>query len=364
MGLKMIEFTRSFAQSKDVLAVISVRDNAEPFDPDGRFYRYDHNDPTPQNWTYDDFHFHIQSVSVFLSEEHPTPEGYFIFLSSEGDVYHTYWKRNFQEKIAGAGSWSDDVKGYGRLSKINEIDGHLYACGDGGQIYVRGKGGNWDLLTNAVLYDPEFHSKLMEHAPDFDDPSYLDWMIAAANDPKDRNIIFFDIKGISENALYLSGVVGPGSKPVLCFWDGSTLHELKVNLPEAALTGIYIENPDSVWVCGREGVLLHGSYARGFTPVTLPIQLNLFHMITPYRGKLVMPASVRPGGLYEYDPKTGAFGKFDPPLPRLRSRDDPESIDGGPFFAQAVGDVLWVVGSKDIFRFDGREWDRIEHPDV
>jgi hypothetical protein len=221
------------------------------------------------------------------------------------------------------------------------------------------------MLTDQLLFDPQAEElRRPEKEPKFLSPEWQEWVTNSALDPASRDIIFFDVNGTSENAVYLCGVVGPGSKPVLCFWDGSTLHELKVHLTEAALTGIYIENPDSVWVCGREGVLLHGSYARGFAPVSLNTQLNLFHMITPYRGKLVMPASVRPGGLYEYDPKTGAFGKFDPPLPRLRSRDDPESIDGGPFFAQAVGDVLWVVASKDIFRFDGTEWERIEHPDL
>ncbi len=359
-----IVFTRACARSEQTLAVIAVRENGEPFAPDGRFYRYDRSDTPPKNWTYSDFSIDTQSVTIFHNAQHPTPDGYFVFLSSEGNVYHAYWKENFEEKIRGAGSWSDDAKGYGRLSKISEIEGRLYACGDGGQIYVRGDEGTWKTLTDSVLYDPEFHRKLMDKAPDFDDPNYLDWMVAAANNPEDRSLILFDVKGLSAKAIYLCGVVGPRTKPVLCFWDGSKLHELDVHPPEAALTGIYVENSGSVWICGREGLLLHGSYDRGFAPVNLPPQLNLFHMITPCRDKLVMPASVRPGGLYEYDPKTGAFGKFDPPLPRLRSSDDPESIDGGPFFAQAIGNVLWVVASKDIFRFDGEQWERIEHPDL
>lgn len=34
------------------------------------------------------------------------------------------------------------------------------------------------------------------------------------------------------------------------------------------------------------------------------------------------------------------------------------------FYAGAVRDVLWVVGQQDIFRLDGNEWERIEHPDL
>lgn len=134
-----------------------------------------------------------------------------------------------------------------------------------------------------------------------------------------------------------------------------SLHEQKVYLEETALTGILMADEDSVWVCGREGVLLHGSFARGFTPVILRKQLNLFHMITPYRGKFVVPSSVRPGGLFEVDPGSSELRRFSPALPTLRG----DSI----FYAKSVSDVLWVVGQKDIFRFDGNGWERIEHPD-
>ena len=360
-----IDFTRAYARSGKTLAVVATRDNAEPFDPDGRFYRYDRDDLPPQDWTYSDFGFHIQSMTVYHSAEHPTPDGYFVLLSSEGDVYHTYWKENFQEKIQGAGSWSADSRGYGRLTRIREIGQHLYACGEGGQIYVRKGNNDWRLLTDKLLLNPNAQEEAKpEKEPEFLSPEWQEWVTRSALNPASRDILFFDINGLSEEAIYLCGEEGPGTKPVLCFWDGHELHELKIPIPVAALTGIYIENPDSVWICGREGVLIHGSHTRGFSPVALRQQHNLFHMITPYREKLVMAASVRPGGLYEYDPKTGTFGRFDPPLPRLSNRDDNESIDNGPFFAQAIENVLWVVTSKDVFRFDGAAWERIEHPDL
>ncbi|MCJ8510671.1 hypothetical protein MUU53_22770 [Rhizobium lemnae] len=184
-----LELTRACARSGVTLAMVAVRDTAEAFDPDGRFYRYDSIDPPPQNWTYSDFQFHIQSMTVFQNDDHPTPEGYFVLMSSEGDVYHTYWQENFREKIEGAGSWSADAKGYGRLTKIRQIGAHIYACGEGGQIYVRKGNNDWILLTDSVLYDPKFHRELMESVPDFDDPGYLDWMVAAASNNKDRDVL-------------------------------------------------------------------------------------------------------------------------------------------------------------------------------
>ena len=149
-----IELTRACARSDLTLALVAVRDTAEAFDPDGRFYRYDRDDPPPQNWTYADFQFHIQSLTDFRSDEHPTPDGYLVLMCSEGDVYHTYWKENLREKIRGAGSWSDDAKGYGRLTKIKQIGSHLHACGEGGQIYVRNGVGSWEMLTDELLFDP------------------------------------------------------------------------------------------------------------------------------------------------------------------------------------------------------------------
>ncbi|MDQ7774933.1 MAG: hypothetical protein Q4615_02980 [Paracoccus aminovorans] len=85
----------------------------------------------------------------------------------------------------------------------------------------------------------------------------------AALNPASRNIVFRDIAGLSEDAIYICGEVGPGTKPVLRYWDGETLEELKVPVEEAALTGIFIESPDSVWICGREGMLLHGRGVSG-----------------------------------------------------------------------------------------------------
>ena len=156
-----IELTRACALSDLTLALVAVRDTAEAFDPDGRFYRYDRDDTPPQNWTYADFQFHIQSMTVFHSDEHPTPDGYFVLMSSEGDVYHTYWQENFQEKIKGAGSWSDDARGYGRLTKIKQIGSRLYACGEGGQVYVRQSRDNWKMLADILILAPtrrEMHS--------------------------------------------------------------------------------------------------------------------------------------------------------------------------------------------------------------
>ncbi len=363
----MIIFTRARAASENVLCVIATRDTAEAYQADARAYQYRHAaDLLPgEHWYYEDFRLSVQDVGYFTDPAEPPTDPYFVLLSAEGDVYHFSDAGRYQERIEGAGTAAPDSKSHGKTLNIGQIGGRLYASGGGGQIYVRAGRNDWRLLTDALLFDMDAYLEAGDEGPDFDDPDYVQWTLDFVSSAVARNVSFYGHEGLAEDAIYLCGTVGPGTKPVLAYWDGTTLEELPVPLSEAALTGIHIEHEDSVWVCGREGVLLHGSRARGFNPVPGDRRLNLFHHITSYRGRLVMPASVRPGGLWQQDPKTGAFGHFEPRLPPLtKPPADRGEPHGGPFFAQAIGDVLWVVAPRDIFRFDGTAWERIEHPDV
>jgi hypothetical protein len=353
--------SRARAASENVISIVTVVENSEIYQANARAYQYRYQVGPGEDWRYEAFSLSVQDVAYYRDRD--SAQSYFTLLSAEGDVYHFASPERFQERIVGAGTTADDSKFYGKLLKISQIGERLYACGAGGQIYARHGRDDWKLLTDRVLYDRVANeNNLANEEPEAMTPAWFEWVQKRALNPVARQVVLYDIKGLSEDAIYLCGT--ERTKPILCFWDGSELHEINVPLAEAALTGIYIENAESVWVCGREGVILHGSRNRGFAPVNADTRLNLFHSITPYRGKLVLPASVRPGGLYELDPSSGEFRRFQPPLPRLSSRNDPESIDDGPFFAQSVGDVLWVVASKDIFRFDGQAWERIKHPDI
>lgn len=361
----MIRFTRAHACSKDSLSVSAIRNDAEPFQPDGRFFRYDELYPVDERWSYEDFRFHIQSITIFDNPDiHDTelPDGYYVLMSSEGHVHHAYWQGSFKEVIDGAGAHSDHSNHVGRLTKIAQIGMRLYACGEGGQVYVRSGRAQWNSLTKEVLLDRAMNEAREDEGPQFPEPGWAEWIAQNAQNPPSRNYQFNGLSGLSENAIYLCGE--EGVRPALFHWDGAMLEKLTVPLAEAALTGLHIESPQSVWVCGREGVILHGSREQGFAPVDLPTRNNLFHGITSYQGKLVLPASVRPGGLYQLDPRTRAFGRFDPPLPPLTPSPDPQDPKTGPFFAQGVDNVLWVVASRDIYRFDGTRWERIEHPDM
>ncbi|MBB3953043.1 hypothetical protein [Aureimonas jatrophae] len=349
----MIEFTRACARSSTVLCVTAVPEGAEAFSPETRIFRYEHDGAPGERWYFDDLDFDVADMALFQNPDVDPVADYPIYLSSEGEVYHAWWKGNFRETIRGAGVSRDDARGYGRLLRLRQVGSRLYACGDGGQIYVREGRDAWRLLTDSILFDPDAHQRLSVQAPPTDDPAFLTWLDDfEANAP--RSILLNGLGGVSEDAIYFIGE--DGTKPALFVWDGSVLHQLETNVAEGALTDIYVADADNVWICGREGLLLHGSWARGFYPVGAPTRLNLFHTLTPLDGKLVLASSVRPGGLYEVNARTSDFGRFKPALPRLRG--------AFIFFAGTVGDVMWVVGHKDIFRFSGNEWERIEHPDL
>lgn len=339
-----LEFTRACALSEFCFVASSVKTTSDFYEPESTLWRYERAGEQT-TWVKRHITAHVERIVATKDAKDCA------VLSAEGEIFFDAFGDTSHERIMGGGTCIDGAKGYGRMLALAQSGTDFYASGNSGQIYFKHEIGQWQLLTDQLLYNPEAESRINETAPLTTDPEFLNWLMTSMS-KRPRNIAFHDVCALRSDAVYLCGV--DATKPILCFWDGSNLRELKVHLDKAALTGIHIENEDSVWVCGREGVLLHGSYARGFTQVNIRKQLNLFHRITPYRCKLVLPSSVRPGGLFELDPATSDLRRFTPALPKLRG----DYI----FYAEAANDVLWVVGQKDIFRFDGSEWERIEHP--
>lgn len=345
INVERIELTRACVLSGNSIVVSSVKSNADVYEPKSVVWRYSEAGGAAR-WEAREMDLHVEKI---IPSNKPDD---CIVLSAEGEVVVDVFTGATAERIVGAGTWIDGSKGYGRLLSIAWVDETLFASGNGGQIYVRGDK-DWRLLTDTILFDPEAHARISRTAPPTTDPGFLQWLMDSRSQ-RPRNISLHDVAGQNKNSVYACGV--DGTKPVLFFWDGTALHELKVHLEETALTGIYIENEDSVWICGREGVLLHGSNARGFTPVSLRSQLNLFHMVRPYRGNLVLPSSVRPGGLFEIDKASSDLRRFTPRMPELHG----DYI----FHSEASNDALWVVCQKDIFRFDGNAWERKQKPDL
>ena len=112
-----------------------------------------------------------------------------------------------------------------------------------------------------------------------------------------------------------------------------------------------METPERVWVCGRHGTLLSGNRREGFHPVAGVSQVASFSRMAMFGGHLYLGAYANPRGLFVYD---------DGRMKRVRSGLKPDIEDVN--MIEAVDDVLWVMGAKDLLRFDGDNWERIAFP--
>lgn len=236
--LDQVELTRACALSEHALVLASVKTTADHYESASVVWRYDASSGVPR--------WEAKQVECDVAQLIPSDrQADCVLLSSEGVVIVDVFGAQTQERLIGAGTWIDGAKGYGRMLSLAKIGEALHACGNGGQIYVRQPSGQWSLLTEAVLFDAEADARLNRKAPLTTDPDFLQWLMDSRTQ-RPRNLSLHAIAGQREDAVYVCGVAG--TTPVLCFWDGQTLHELDLPLEAAALTGIHIEHADSVWV--------------------------------------------------------------------------------------------------------------------
>ncbi|MDR1848842.1 MAG: hypothetical protein LBQ75_02265 [Zoogloeaceae bacterium] len=162
-----------------------------------------------------------------------------------------------------------------------------------------------------------------------------------------------DINGPHESAIYLAGSISTtGLPPFLAFWNGKVWR--KIEVPEVAgyFTRIFAESESRIWLCGDNGTLLLGNVDDGFKSLSTVEDNQLFTSITMFNGMVYLGSNLGP---FVYDPNQPDDGirplktTLNPPL------EDVHSVD-------AKDGILWMIGSKDLARFDGTDWQRIEIP--
>jgi hypothetical protein len=327
-----LTFTRAKAIHAEFLCVAAIPDNFEILQPFTRLCRYAPFTPGPAKWFYDDLDFAVTSITRMEFDGRTN----FGVLSAEGDTLLLRPPPFVREKIPGAGIHSQDSKLWGRMTHVRQIGGTLFACGDGGQIYRR---------TKATFGDERY-----EHM----DPTLLDdpdaRLEALLNNPHSEAAhmkSYFCINGPSEDDIYVCGTRG-----TLLHSRGGAFESLR-HITQAALINILVENEKIIWICGRDGTLLTGNARDGFRhAVASGSGSQLFSSMTMHDGKIYLASSANPRGLFVYQD-----GRFN----QVRSGLKPDIHD--VHTVDSVGGVLWVVGSKDILRFDGKTWERIDHVD-
>jgi hypothetical protein len=332
----MIEFTRGAAATRDLILVAAVLESSDVFEPDTRIFRYLHGEPP--DWSFDDLDFDVQSICLFT----PPDPGmrHFCALSSEGIVYHNAQPGPYREQISGAG-----VGVGGRLYTIAQIGVRLYAAGDNGQIYCRASDGIWSLLTGIAMRDRLADLNALLAGPPPGSPEFIALALDPARNPFSGTTTFLTLGGPSEDQIYIGGLKGD-----LRLWDGTTLRKLDSGTTEA-LTNIFVETPDRIWICGREGTLLRGNARDGFANLSFLTDHRLFTSIQIHDGQCWLASNAMPMGVFRYDTNGGR----------------PERAPGSPRDIHTLSSsegVLWGFGLKTIARYENGEWTLIQHPDL
>lgn len=249
----------------------------------------------------------------------------FVTLSEEGELVFMDVD-GLEEKIPGAGVFSEGAVGWGYMSALKQIGEHLYACGGAGQVYQRRGPNDWVHMDQGLLQPPDVAERLLPRA----------------------------IDGPGESDIYLvGGISASGLPPFACHWNGAAWRRLPLPAVAERLTALHVESPERIWLCGANGTLLRGNAREGFTSLSTVDDNQLFLSLCRFQGRIYLASNL---GLYVYDPADHAGG-IRPVVTGLQ----PELQDAN--VVDAVDGVLWSIGPKDIARFDGTRWQRIHDPD-
>lgn len=320
-----VGFTRALVVSGERLYIAASPDEHEPYTPFTRLFVHDHARPE-RPWTKHDVEW--WTVGLAMSQAADGAPMY-CALSQEGDVEFIAHRKQTFEKIVDAGVWSRGNKGYGYVSDLRQIGDHLYACGSGGQVYRRDGADNWVHHDAGLLQDRK-----------------------ALADGAANRMLLAALDGAAEDDLYVCG-----SRPGETGYEGVLFHsDGTIWTPVAAprlkqLNAIHVEGADRVWLCGIDGALLVGNHADGFEDWSDTAQGQLFHDLTMFEDTLYLASNK---GLCAYDGRRRR-------VVRVKTGLKPEPIS--LMMVDHADGVLWAVGGKDIVRFDGRQWARIDHPD-
>lgn len=276
-------------------------------------------------WSHHDVNQRIAVVGTYLVP--PTIDCFnFVAMSDEGDLTLYTEARPSEEKIPGAGVFSEGAVGWGYMSALKQIGEHLYACGGAGQVYQRRGPNDWVHMDQGLLQPPDVAERLLPRA----------------------------IDGPGEADIYLvGGISASGLPPFACHWNGAAWRRLPLPAVAERLTALHVESPERIWLCGANGTLLRGNAREGFTSLSTVDDNQLFLSLCRFQGRIYLASNL---GLHVYDPADHAGG-IRPVVTGLQ----PELQDAN--VVDAVDGVLWSIGPKDIARFDGTRWQRIHDPD-
>ena len=223
---------------------------------------------------------------------------------------------------------AEDGHGMPSMMQIRWIDGALYACGYGANVFRRTHG-KWEIF-NAGLKALDFGDYLKQG---MSVPEALD-----AEKKTQRNIRTLD--GLSQNNLFCAGWRG-----IIFHYDGNQWHQLE-SPTNTSLNRIKCVDDNSTYIVGDGGVLLKGNVS-GFQAIPTGIADD-FVSVTWFNGKLYVGGEK---GLYSLNGQT------------LHRIDVGQKGDFRCIALDAHDGQLLAVSERWFLAFDGQDWKRIDDPD-
>ena len=307
--------TTASAYSKSRLFLITMEEatwRSDPFAQESRGYFFFQDIERP--WSHNDVPASIVSVTRYRYPDRDRTIQ--VALTAEGDVSFIGREENYWEKIEGAGLDSDDAKGWGLMNAIRQVGDTLFACGQGGQVYERESRDRWKHIDAGLLRPL----------------------------PGGKSVIFEDVNGPHEEALYVVGQEGSA------YYRGKKGKFEELGLPTSAwLQKILVKDEKTVYLCGSGGALVVGNAVDGFKEVT-PGETNEGLLSMALFEDRLYVASER--AVYVVDGDR---------LHRVRTSLTPDLVDA--HVLDAVPGALWSVGYQDVARFDGQGWERFDLPE-
>ncbi|WP_228272290.1 hypothetical protein [Acinetobacter colistiniresistens] len=167
-----------------------------------------------------------------------------ISLDQEGDVGIFQQNNNEHQEIR----YKLEEKIYGQFNHIRVINGDLYACGDGSQVYKNNQN-EWKSIGVGLEEDP-----IELKNPDL---SFLEY----ENDLS-FNRCFYDINGFNNSNLYVCGTQGDDG--FIAFFNGFEWLEVKRITPSSLHRITLCPDGKNILISGQYGTLLKGNIDDGF----------------------------------------------------------------------------------------------------
>jgi hypothetical protein len=297
--------TTASAYSKQILLVTTMERrtwNTDPFAPETKVAYFV--ETRPNCWSESESHANIVSVTRYKYPERDRQ--ILVALTAEGHVGFFGKEEGFYEKIPGAGLYADDAEGRGYMGAIRQIGDRLYACGRG-QLYLREAPARWERVEAVV-----------------------------------KDVVYEDVNGPNEKSIYLVGQTG------VAHWNGTDRFEELATPSSSWLQRIYVQDEKTIWICGARGTLLLGNHVDGFRDVAPGSSSERLLSVARFEERLYLASHT---GLHVLD------GEH---IRKVSTSLVPDLVDG--HIVDVIDGVLWSVGYRDIARFDGRRWERVDLP--